>query len=87
MLYLAFGLSISLSNICNPFSCLFQIFSWSEANEVLMQDTGNERHVPETVEQMRELIKEIKADQHPNDPLGDALKELIAPQKVHECDE
>ncbi len=67
MKYIALGLSLSLTNICNPFYCLFQIFSWPKANEVIVKqncegEEGDEKKqcenkVPETVAEMKELIR------------------------------
>lgn len=77
MLYLALGLSISLTNLCNPFTCMFQLFSWRNANEVILTDTDHPEQVPKTVAEMRELIIELKKEDKKEDPLGEALANLI----------
>jgi len=62
MLYLALGLTISLSNLSAPLSCLAQLFWWQDHNAEILTDHDSENQVPQTVEQMKELIKELKAN-------------------------
>lgn len=61
MFYIALGLSISLTNISAPFSCLAQLFCWRGANEVILTETDHAEQVPKTVEEMTKLIEVIKA--------------------------
>lgn len=87
MLYLALGLSISLTNLCNPFTCMFQLFSWRNANEVILTDTDHAEQVPKTVAEMRELIKELKKEDQKEDPVADALTSIFTRKKVdNDCD-
>lgn len=62
MLYVAIGLSISLTNLAAPISCLTQLFYWKQQprNEIV-NETEGEKQVPETVAEMKELIKILKA--------------------------
>lgn len=60
MFYLALGLSISLTNLSAPLTCIAQLFCWRGANEVIVQETEHPDQVPKTVEEMRKLIKDIK---------------------------
>lgn len=70
MFYIALGLSISLTNLSAPFSCLAQLFCWRNANEVILHESAEgstENRVPETIEEMRKLISEMKKDPQSQD--------------------
>lgn len=60
MFYLAMGLSISLTTLSAPFSCLSQIFWWRGANDIILTDTDHPEQVPKTVEEMAKLIEALK---------------------------
>lgn len=60
MLYIALGLSISLTNLSSPINCMFQIFSWRKADETMLSENNDKDQVPKTVAEMRELIAELK---------------------------
>ena len=81
MLYLTLGLSLSLTNICQPLSCIFSLFSWRDANEIILE-SSDENQVPETVAEMRELIEALKEDKT-EDKVGDALSTLITSTAKH----
>lgn len=61
MFYFALGLSISLTNLSAPVSCLAQMFVWRHANEVILTETNHAEEVPKTVKEMAKVIAEIKA--------------------------
>lgn len=60
MLYLALGLTISLSNLSAPLSCLAQLFWWQDHNAEILTENETENQVPQTVAEMKELIKALK---------------------------
>lgn len=62
MLYVAIGLSISLTNLAAPISCLSQLFYWKDSNAEILTEKAKGNQVPETVAEMTELIKTLKAN-------------------------
>jgi hypothetical protein len=65
MLYLALGLSISLTNLSAPLHCFVRLFCWPKANEVILSESADESsqtNVPKTVKEMRKLIEELKGN-------------------------
>ena len=61
MLYFALGITISLTNLSAPLSCLAQLFWWRDSHTEILTEVENENQVPQTVDEMRKLIKELKS--------------------------
>ena len=64
MLYVVLGLSLSVANLAAPVKCICELFSWRNANEVMLSQIEKENQegseVPKTVAEMRELIRVLK---------------------------
>ena len=61
MFYLALGLTISLTRLSAPLSCISQLFWWRGANDIVLKDTDHPEQVPKTVEEMAKLIEALKS--------------------------
>lgn len=60
MLYVALGLHLSLLNLSAPIKCLAQVFYWKDSNTEILTKNSEKNQVPQTVAEMRKLIKELK---------------------------
>ena len=64
MFYFAWAVILDIAS-WHPVKCVINFFCWPKANEVLEQECEHEEgecHIPETIEEMRKLIHELKAD-------------------------
>jgi hypothetical protein len=60
MLYVFFGITMSLTNLAAPVNCFCRLFAWPKANEVILDKDADKKDVPKTVAEMRELIRVLK---------------------------
>lgn len=80
MLYLAIGLSFSLTNLASPAACFLKIFHYKPKKSCaeVAPDCGDE--IPKTVEEMRKLIETLQENKKQS-PLEEAVAKIVLEKK------